>query len=175
VMHMRPIFYLLNLTATVAFDQRRRHAASACGGRGRACPLPRAGGADRFRRLPRSGNGMVRPCSCPASKGSWQGAPKPRSTPWYCYAFTNSRSRSPHSRMRWHLWVVLIAGTTGSALGAVRPPNFHMPPGDRRYPPVSFDGSRRVIGHGMLCDLSSLKGRPGPPVPSTAGTKGRKP
>src|SRR4029077_13454259 len=28
-----------------------------------------------------SGNGMVRPCSCPASKRSWQGAPKTRSTP----------------------------------------------------------------------------------------------
>ena len=26
-------------------------------------------------------NGMVRPCSCPASKRSWQGAPKTRSTP----------------------------------------------------------------------------------------------
>jgi len=26
-------------------------------------------------------NGMVRPCSGPASKGSWQGAPKTRSTP----------------------------------------------------------------------------------------------
>jgi ClpP class serine protease len=26
-------------------------------------------------------DGMVRPCSCPASKRSWEGAPKPRSTP----------------------------------------------------------------------------------------------
>ena len=30
---------------------------------------------------PMSVNGMVRPCSCPASKRSWQGAPKTRSTP----------------------------------------------------------------------------------------------
>src|SRR6266702_5957816 len=30
---------------------------------------------------PWSANGMVRPCSCPASKRSWQGAPKTRSTP----------------------------------------------------------------------------------------------
>src|SRR6185436_3911885 len=30
---------------------------------------------------------------------------------------------SSHSRMRWHKWVVLIAGSTGSALRAVRPPN----------------------------------------------------
>src|SRR5271168_2326803 len=28
-----------------------------------------------------SANGMVRPCSCPASKRCWQGAPKTRSTP----------------------------------------------------------------------------------------------
>ena len=28
-----------------------------------------------------SGNGMVRPCSCPASDRSWQGEPKTRSTP----------------------------------------------------------------------------------------------
>jgi hypothetical protein len=27
-----------------------------------------------------SANGMVRPCSCPASKRSWRGAPKTRST-----------------------------------------------------------------------------------------------
>jgi hypothetical protein len=30
--------------------------------------------------------------------------------------------------MLWHLWVVLIAGSTGSALRAVRPPNFHITP-----------------------------------------------
>jgi hypothetical protein len=30
---------------------------------------------------------------------------------------------SPHSTMRWHKWVVLIAGSTGTALRAVRPPN----------------------------------------------------
>src|SRR5438128_4030381 len=32
--------------------------------------------------------------------------------------------KTSHSTMRWHLWVVLIAGSTGSALRAVRPPNF---------------------------------------------------
>ena len=36
----------------------------------------------------------------------------------------------PHSTMRWHEWVVLIAGSTGSALRAVRPPNLHITPGD---------------------------------------------
>ena len=33
--------------------------------------------------------------------------------------------KNPHSiAMRWHKWVVLIAGSTGSALRVVRPPNF---------------------------------------------------
>ena len=31
--------------------------------------------------------------------------------------------------MHWHWWVVLIAGSTGSALRAVRPPNLHITPG----------------------------------------------
>src|SRR5882762_3069071 len=39
---------------------------------------------------------------------------------------------SPHSTMRWHKWVVLIAGSTGSALRAVRPPNLHITPVVRR-------------------------------------------
>src|SRR5664279_6145790 len=37
-----------------------------------------------------------------------------------------------HSTMRWHKWVVLIAGSTGSALRAVRPPNLHITPDVRR-------------------------------------------
>jgi hypothetical protein len=40
--------------------------------------------------------------------------------------------RSTHSTMRWHKWVVLIAGSTGSALRAVRPPNLHITPEVRR-------------------------------------------
>src|SRR6266567_746237 len=40
--------------------------------------------------------------------------------------------KSSHSTMRWHLWVVLIAGSTGSALRAVRPPNFHITPAVQR-------------------------------------------
>jgi len=35
---------------------------------------------------------------------------------------------NPHSKMQWHKWVVLIAESTGSALHAVRPPNFHITP-----------------------------------------------
>ena len=37
-----------------------------------------------------------------------------------------------HSTMRWHEWVVLIAGSTGSALRAVRPPSLHITPVVRR-------------------------------------------
>src|SRR6185369_12308449 len=40
--------------------------------------------------------------------------------------------KSTHSTMRWHKWVVLIAGSTGSALRAVRPPNLHITPEVRR-------------------------------------------
>ena len=40
--------------------------------------------------------------------------------------------RSTHSTMRWHKWVVLIAGSTGSALRAVCPPNLHITPDVRR-------------------------------------------
>jgi hypothetical protein len=36
--------------------------------------------------------------------------------------------KSPHSTMLWHKWVVLVAGSTGSALRAVRPPNLHITP-----------------------------------------------
>src|SRR6266480_5562004 len=36
--------------------------------------------------------------------------------------------QSPHSTMHWHMWVVLIAGSAGSALRAVRPPNLHIAP-----------------------------------------------
>src|SRR5450631_2800013 len=39
---------------------------------------------------------------------------------------------NPHSMMRWHMWGVLIAGSTGSALRAVRPPNLHITPVVRR-------------------------------------------
>src|ERR1700687_3177333 len=41
-------------------------------------------------------------------------------------------TKTSHSRMLWHMWVVLIAGSTGSALRAVRPPNLHITPDVRR-------------------------------------------
>jgi len=37
--------------------------------------------------------------------------------------------QKPAFEMHWHWWVVLIAGSTGSALRAVRPPNLHITPG----------------------------------------------
>src|SRR5438874_1232062 len=40
--------------------------------------------------------------------------------------------KTAHSTMRWHKWVVLIAGSTGSALRAVRPPNINITPDARR-------------------------------------------
>src|SRR5436190_6894528 len=40
--------------------------------------------------------------------------------------------KNTHSTMRWPKWVVLIAGSTGSALRAVRPPNLHITPDVRR-------------------------------------------
>src|SRR6266478_10057920 len=39
---------------------------------------------------------------------------------------------NPHSTMLGGSWVVLIAGSTGSALRAVRPPNLHITPVARR-------------------------------------------
>src|SRR5882757_1876213 len=49
-------------------------------------------------------------------------------------------TKSSHSRMLWHKWVVLIAGSTGSALRAVRPPNLHITPVVRRdvYSALAF-------------------------------------
>ena len=39
--------------------------------------------------------------------------------------------KSSHLTMLWPMWVVLIAGSTGSALRAVRPPNLHITPDAR--------------------------------------------
>src|SRR5262249_41967876 len=38
--------------------------------------------------------------------------------------------QKPAFEMQWHKWVVLIARSTGSALRAVSPPNFHITPDD---------------------------------------------
>jgi hypothetical protein len=49
----------------------------------------------------------------------------------------------PHSRMLWPVWVVLIAGSTGSALRAVRPPNLHITPSV--FGAISLDPQRSWI------------------------------
>ena len=61
---------LVAIQSALAEVVRRRFAA----GKRWRVPVPAA-------LLRATANGMVRPCSCPASDGSWQGAPKPRSTP----------------------------------------------------------------------------------------------
>src|ERR1700726_1062134 len=65
-----------------------------------------------------------------------------------------------HSTMRWHKWVVLTAGSTGSALRAVRPPNLHIRPAVRRdlvyaasATAVTFVG-RRAREPGLMPDVS---------------------
>src|SRR5215470_3343963 len=50
---------------------------------------------------------------------------------------------STHSKMLWPEWVVLIAGSTGFALRAVRPPNRHITP-DVRHDLV-MPRARRVL------------------------------
>jgi hypothetical protein len=50
--------------------------------------------------------------------------------------------------MRWHKWVVLIAGSTGSALRAVRSSNLHITPDARRdlvYAASASWRSRRLV------------------------------
>src|ERR1700741_3394829 len=57
--------------------------------------------------------------------------------------------------MRWHKWVVLTAGSTGSALRAVRPPNLHITPDvgaisldlQRGRIIVALSGSHHCPGH----------------------------
>ena len=62
--------------------------------------------------------------------------------------------------MQWPKWVVLIAGSTGSALRAVRPPNLHITPGTRRdlVRPLSDAGSLyrsplAIIAHAIRGEL----------------------
>src|SRR5262245_28678078 len=50
--------------------------------------------------------------------------------------------KSTHSKMPWPMWVVLIAGSTGAALSAVRPPNRYVTPDVRR----NLVSSRRESG-----------------------------
>src|ERR1700755_249592 len=64
--------------------------------------------------------------------------------------------KSTHSKMPWPMWVVLIAGSTGAALSAVRPPN-HYVTSDVRCDLVS---SRRKSG-GFIVMFVPCHHRPG--------------
>jgi hypothetical protein len=59
--------------------------------------------------------------------------------------------------MRWHKWVVLIAGSTGSALRAVCPPNLHITPD---FPAGSRSTRKR---DGFLVSLAPGHHDPGHP------------
>src|SRR4029077_20046835 len=63
--------------------------------------------------------------------------------------------KSTHSKMPWPMWVVLIAGSTGAALRAVRPPNGYVTPDVRCR-------SRRESG-GFLVAFVPGHHRPGHP------------
>jgi hypothetical protein len=64
---------------------------------------------------------------------------------------------NPLSTMRWHKWVVLIAGSTGSALRAVCPPNLHIAPD---FPAGSRSTRKR---DGFLVSLAPGHHDPGHP------------
>jgi len=55
--------------------------------------------------------------------------------------------------MHWHIWVVLIAESTGSALRVVRPPNLHITPGDRRDP-VHAASATGSLNHSSLATMA---------------------
>ena len=62
--------------------------------------------------------------------------------------------KNPHSTMRWHKWVVLIAGSTGSALRAVRPPNRHITPVARRD--LVTPQARQVACNARPCGVNEI-------------------
>jgi ribosomal protein S14 len=54
--------------------------------------------------------------------------------------------KSPHSTMQWHMWGVLTAGSTGSALRAVRSPNLHI---------TQYVGARSVVSVSITSSSST--------------------
>jgi hypothetical protein len=62
--------------------------------------------------------------------------------------------KSTHSKMPWPMWVVLIAGSTGTALSAVRPPNRYVTP-DVRCNLDSFTPRERRVPGSIRSWLSS--------------------
>jgi hypothetical protein len=75
--------------------------------------------------------------------------------------------KSPHSTTHWHEWVVLIAGSTGSALRAVRPSNRHITPDVRR----DFVHAATGLTHGCTDQACNVKFFLANSEPSTHGTK----
>jgi|SRR5580692_10738028 hypothetical protein len=65
---------------------------------------------------------------------------------------------STHSKMPWPMWVVLIAGSTGAALSAVRPPNRYVTPDIR----CNLVSSRRKSS-GFIVTFVPCHHRPGHP------------
>src|SRR5215813_11565896 len=68
--------------------------------------------------------------------------------------------KSTHSKMPWPEWVVLIAGSTGSALRAVRPPNHYITPDVRcdlvhaaRAAGSLYRSPLAIIAHAILASL----------------------
>src|SRR3954447_22805233 len=53
--------------------------------------------------------------------------------------------KTSHSTMHWHMWVVLIAGSTGSALRAVRSSNLHITPDARRDLVLLFRAAAETV------------------------------
>src|SRR4051794_34686236 len=64
--------------------------------------------------------------------------------------------KTSHSTMRWHQWVVLIAGSTGSALRAVCPPNLH----------IASDAQRDLVTPQARRDSCNARPSPSWPRPS---------
>ena len=72
--------------------------------------------------------------------------------------------KTAHSTMQCHMWVVLIAGSTGSALRAVRPPNLHITP-DVRCDLVTPQ-ARRVPRSPLTIIAQAIRARGSHPRPA---------
>src|ERR1700726_5272469 len=65
----------------------------------------------------------------------------------------------PHLTMLRPKWVVLIAGSTGSALRAVRPPNLHITPVVRRDLVYRASWTERLIKPALARSITSKRSR----------------
>jgi hypothetical protein len=94
--------------------------------------LPLGAGVEYFRFAPVSGPGLARTFFTPQT-WSVQPCVRPVCAVHMTAGHNALRGSGPGQKlafeMQWHEWVVLIAGSTGSALRAVRPSNLHITPG----------------------------------------------